>query len=115
MSGMCVLSAVSTVRLGTAVLLGRNVYIADSNHGTADPRIPIRDQGLERIAPVTIEDGAWLGENVVILSGVTVGRGAVIGANSVVLEDVPPRTVAVGAPAKVVRSLHSDSDGTPPR
>jgi acetyltransferase-like isoleucine patch superfamily enzyme len=105
MSGMCVLSAVRTVRLGRSVLLGRNVYIADHNHGSADPEVPIADQELEKIAPVTIEDGAWLGQNAVILSGVTVGAGAVVGANSVVLDDVPPRTVAVGAPAKVVRHL----------
>jgi acetyltransferase-like isoleucine patch superfamily enzyme len=105
MSGMCVVSAVSRVRLGRSVLLGRNVYIADNNHGSSDASVPIADQELEKIAPVTIEDGAWLGQNTVILSGVTVGAGAVVGANSVVLEDVPPRAVAVGAPAKVVRWL----------
>jgi acetyltransferase-like isoleucine patch superfamily enzyme len=105
MSGMCVLSAVRSVRLGRSVLLGRNVYIADNNHGTADSDVPIVDQELEKIAPVTIDDGAWLGQNAVVLSGVTIGRGAVVGANSVVLDDVPPRTVAVGAPAKVVREL----------
>jgi acetyltransferase-like isoleucine patch superfamily enzyme len=105
MSGLCVLSAVQSVRLGRSVLLGRNVYVADNSHGTADPKVPIGDQKLEKIAPVTIEDGAWLGENTVILSGVTIGSGAVIGANSVVLDDVPSRAVAVGAPAKVVRWL----------
>jgi acetyltransferase-like isoleucine patch superfamily enzyme len=61
--------------------------------------------GAGKIAPVTIEDGAWLGQNAVILTGVTVGRGAVVGANSLVLEDVPQWTLAVGAPAKVVRQL----------
>jgi acetyltransferase-like isoleucine patch superfamily enzyme len=105
MSGLCVLSAVSSVRLGRSVLLGRNVYIADSNHGTSDPQTPIADQPLEAIAPVVIDNGAWLGQNTVILSGVSIGAGAVIGANSVVLDDVPPRAVAVGAPAKVVRHL----------
>jgi acetyltransferase-like isoleucine patch superfamily enzyme len=55
---------------------------------------------------VLIEDGAWLGQNSVIL-GATIGAGAVVAANSVVLEDVPPRTVAAGAPAKVVRELTS--------
>jgi acetyltransferase-like isoleucine patch superfamily enzyme len=112
MSGMCVISAVFRVRLGTAVLLGRNVYISDNNHGTADPVVPIRDQQLEGVAPVTIEDGAWLGQNSVILSGVTVGRGAVVGANSVVLEDVPARALAVGSPAKVVRQLDGDDRQT---
>lgn len=104
-SGHCVISAVEHVRIGRAVLLGRNVYIADHNHGTTDPNLPILAQELEGIAPVAIEDGAWLGQHSVVLAGVTVGAGAVVGANSVVLEDVPPRTVAVGAPARVVREL----------
>jgi acetyltransferase-like isoleucine patch superfamily enzyme len=105
MSGLCVLSAVSSVRLGRSVLLGRNVYISDNNHGTTDPSSPIMDQQLEKVAPVSIGDGAWLGQNTVVLSGVTIGAGAVVGANSVVLEDVPPRSLAVGAPARVVRRL----------
>lgn len=105
MSGLCVVSAVSSVTIGRSVLLGRNVYIADSNHGTSDPSIPIADQELEKIAPVHIGDGAWLGQNAVILSGVSVGAGAVVGANAVVLEDVPARSVAVGVPARVVRGL----------
>ena len=55
--------------------------------------------------PVVIEDGAWLGENVVVCPGVRIGKGAVIGANSVVLRDVPARSLAVGAPATVVREI----------
>ncbi len=105
LSGHCVLSAVDHVRIGRSVLFGRGVYVADHNHGTEDPRVPIADQPLTGIAPVAIEDGAWLGQNAVILAGVTVGAGAVVGANAVVLDDVPPRTVAVGAPARVVRQL----------
>jgi acetyltransferase-like isoleucine patch superfamily enzyme len=105
MSGHCVLSAARHVRLGRAVLLGRNVYIADHNHGTAAADLPILAQPLEDIKPVFIEDGAWIGQNCVILGGVTVGAGSVVGANSVVLDDVPPRSVAVGAPARVVREL----------
>jgi acetyltransferase-like isoleucine patch superfamily enzyme len=105
MSGYCVVSAVSRVSLGRSVLLGRNVYIADNSHGIADARVPVVDQPLEKVAPVIVGDGAWLGQNAVILSGVTIGAGAVVGANSVVRDDVPPRTVAAGMPATVVRSL----------
>ena len=111
MSGHCVLAAVAHVRLGRSVLLGRNVYIGDSSHRTTAPDVPIVDQGLDSIAPVLIEDGAWLGQNSVILPGVTIGEGSVVGANAVVRDDVPPRTVAVGAPARVVRYL----DGVPAR
>jgi acetyltransferase-like isoleucine patch superfamily enzyme len=111
MSGHCVISAVEHVRLGRNVLLGRNVYIADHNHGTSAADVPVHEQELEGIEPVVVEDGAWLGQNAVILPGVTVGAGAVVGANSVVRDDVPPRTVVVGAPARVVREL----DGARPR
>jgi carbonic anhydrase/acetyltransferase-like protein (isoleucine patch superfamily) len=105
MSGYCVLSAVVHVRVGRNVLFGRNVHVADHRHGMALPGIPVRQQSLEDRRPVNIEDGSWLGQNVVILPGVTIGAGAVVGANSVVREDIPPRSVAAGAPARVVRML----------
>jgi lipopolysaccharide O-acetyltransferase len=101
-SGNCVLSAAQSVRLGKKVLLARNVYIADHMHAFDDRTRAILDQGITRVAPVEIGDGAWLGQNVVIGPGVRVGRGAVVGANSVVLHDVPDFEVAVGAPARVV-------------
>jgi acetyltransferase-like isoleucine patch superfamily enzyme len=105
MSGLCVLSAAQRVRLGRAVLLGRNVYVADHIHGVERPGVPIFEQELEKVSPVEIGDCAWLGQNVVVLPGVTVGAGAVVGANSVVTSDVASRTVVVGAPARVVREL----------
>jgi len=99
------ISAVERVTIGEATALARGVYIADHMHGFHDPRLAVRDQPLERIAPVTIGRGAWLGHNVVVLPGVTIGDGAVIGANSVVTRDVPARTVAAGVPAKVLRKI----------
>ena len=105
LAGGCVLSSALHVRLGQRVLFARNVYVADHRHAFADGTRAVLDQGIEQVEPVTIGDGAWLGENVVVGPGVTIGRGAVIGANAVVLSDVPERTVAVGAPARVVRRL----------
>ncbi len=102
-AGDCVLSAASHIRLGSRVLLARNVYIADHMHAFSDPTTPVLDQGITRIGPIEIGDGAWLGQNVVVGPGVSIGVGAVIGANSVVLADVPAGAVAVGAPAQVVR------------
>lgn len=103
--GDCVLSAASSVRLGSKVLLARNVYISDHTHAYGDPRRAVLDQGIDRLEPVVIDDGAWLGQNVVVCPGVRIGRGAVVGANAVVLEDVPDHAVAVGVPARVVRRL----------
>ncbi|HTZ85303.1 MAG TPA: acyltransferase [Solirubrobacteraceae bacterium] len=104
-AGYCVLSAAVSVRIGRSVLFARNVYIADHRHGFELEDVPIIDQPLQDIRPVVVEDGAWLGQNVVLLPGVTVGRGAVIGANSVIREDVPPRSVVAGAPGRLVRRL----------
>jgi acetyltransferase-like isoleucine patch superfamily enzyme len=104
-AGACTISAAESVRLGERVLLARNVYIADHSHAFDDIRLPVLDQGIDRVAPVTIEDGAWLCENVVVCPGVRIGRGAVVGANAVVLQDVPDHAVAVGAPARVVREF----------
>jgi acetyltransferase-like isoleucine patch superfamily enzyme len=104
-AGGCTLSAAESVRLGERVLLARNVYIADHSHAFEDVRRAVLDQGIDGVAPVTVEDGAWLGENVVVCPGVRIGRGAVVGANAVVLHDVPDHAVAVGAPARVVREF----------
>ena len=108
-AGYCVLSAAVSVRIGRRVLFARNVYVADHRHGFDRPDEAIMDQPLEDLRPVVVEDGAWLGQNVVLLPGVTVGRGAVVGANSVIREDVPPRSVVAGAPGQVVRWLPADS------
>ncbi|HLQ37098.1 MAG TPA: acyltransferase [Planctomycetota bacterium] len=104
-SGYCVLSAAQQVVVEGGVLFARNVYVSDHIHGYRDAGKPIQDQPLDKIAPVHIEANAWLGQNVVVCPGVRIGRGAVIGAGSVVNDDVPPRTLAVGAPARVVKQL----------
>lgn len=106
-AGNCVLSAASSVRIGRKVLLARGVYISDHIHRYDNVPQAVMDQGLDRVEPVEIADGAWLGENVVVCPGVRIGRGSVVGANSVVTEDIPDYCVAVGAPARVVRQLVS--------
>lgn len=104
-AGNCVLSAARSVRLGRQVLLARNVYISDHIHAYSDTARAVLEQGVEQIREVVIDDGAWLGQNVVVCPGVRIGRGAVIGANSVVLDNVPDYSLAVGAPAHVVREF----------
>lgn len=64
--------------------------------------LPIREQGVTREG-IIIEDDCWLGSGVKVLDGVTIGKGCVIGANSVVTKDIPPYSVAVGAPARVIK------------
>lgn len=107
-AGSCVVSAVSSVKIGTEVLFARNVYISDHDHACADTTRAILRQGVMNVYPVVIEDGAWLGQNAVITSGVRIGCGAVVGANAVVTKDVPDYCLAVGAPARVVRCWAQD-------
>ena len=101
------IAAAATLRIGTYVLTGSRIFITDHNHGIADLDQPVAYQPLD-VAPVTVEDYAWLGENVVILRGVTIGHHAVIGANSVVTRDIPPFAIVAGAPAKVIRFRNAE-------
>lgn len=109
-AGNCVLSAASSIRLGRKVLIARGVYVSDHIHAYADTSRAVLEQGIDRVEPVEIGDGAWLGENVVVGPGVRIGRGAVIGGNAVVLEDVPDHALAVGVPARVVRRFAEQSE-----
>ena len=104
-AGACVISAVRSVILEENVLLARNVYISDHIHRYADKDQPVLSQGVDKVEPVRICRGAWLGQNVVVCPGVTIGRGAVIGANSVVKSDIPDWCVAAGAPARMVQEI----------
>jgi len=106
-AGACVISAVRSVILEDHVLLARNVYISDHIHKYTDRDKPVLAQGLDKIEPVVIKRGAWLGQNVVVCPGVTIGVGAVIGANSVVTKSLPDYCVAAGAPARVLKDMTS--------
>ena len=102
-AGNCVLSAASSIHLGRNVLIARGVYVSDHIHAYTDTSRAVLEQGIDRVAPVEIGEGAWLGENVIVGPGVRIGRGAVIGGNAVVLDNVPDHALAVGVPARVVR------------
>lgn len=97
------ISAARSVVLGEHVLLARNVFISDHGHAFEDVTVPIVFQGITEPRPVSIGDRTWLGQNVCVLPGVTIGRHCVVGANSVVISSLPDFTVAVGAPARVIK------------
>ena len=94
------------ITIGDDVWTGHHVYITDQNHGYADLERPISQQSMPE-RPVRIGDGSWIGHGSVILPGADIGRHVVIGANSVVTGVIPDYTVAVGAPARVIRDMRS--------
>lgn len=91
-----------SVEIGDDVFTGHYVYITDQNHGYEDRSVPIGLQTMPE-KPVRIGDGSWLGHATVVLPGATIGRHCVIAAGSVVTGEIPDYSVAVGAPARVVR------------
>lgn len=92
------------VTIGEAVLIGPSAQILAVEHNYGDVSVPIMDQGIVGKG-IVIEDGSWIGAGAVILDGVRIGRGAVVGAKAVVTRDVPPHSVAVGAPARVIKHI----------
>ena len=106
LSGTSITARSTAVRVGRGVLVAPNCVIVDSDfHAPWPPEARATEPGMERDAPVTIGDHAWLGMQCIVLKGVTIGEGAIVGAGSVVTRDIPPRTLAAGAPARVIRHL----------
>ncbi|MGY1653577.1 sugar O-acetyltransferase [Geodermatophilus sp. SYSU D01119] len=93
---------VATITIGDDVQIGPNVQLLTPTH-PVEPG-PRRDK-WEAAQPITIGDNVWLGGGVVVLPGVTIGADTVVGAGSVVTRDLPAGVVAVGNPARVVRTL----------
>ncbi len=100
-------NAARSVVIGQNVLFASNVLVTDSDHVVRPGGVPVTRNAELVTRPVKIEDNCWIGQNAVILKGVTVGHDSIIGANSVVTCDVPPCSVAVGNPARVVKSLQA--------
>lgn len=92
----------SRLTIGNHVRIGPSVSILANNRRFDDPTRLIVEQ--EQISlGITIEDDVWVGAGSVILDGVRIGRGTVIGAGSIVTRDIPPMSLAVGNPARVIR------------
>lgn len=97
-----IIDGTAPVSIGEGVRIAANVYINTADHEIR-PDDWIVNQGFIT-GGVTIEDDAWIGTGAIILKGITIGRGAVIGAGSVVTRDIPPYTIAVGSPCRVVKN-----------
>jgi acetyltransferase-like isoleucine patch superfamily enzyme len=94
--------AASSVRIGSRVLVGGNVVIADTDFHALAIEGRRYSSATAAVAPVDIGDDVFLGFNVLVLKGVTIGAGAVVAAGSVVVGDVPAGAVVGGVPARVI-------------
>ena len=98
-------AALELVEIGSHCMFANGCFVSDANHRYDDPGRPITWQGFASKGPTRIGDNVWCGAHVVVTSGVTIGERCVIGANSVVTGDIPPFSIAAGAPAKVLRTI----------
>lgn len=98
-----VLYGAGGLHIGNNVIIAANTVIIPANHRFDSLDTPIRFQGAE-MKGITIHDDVWIGAGCTILDGVTIGKGCVVGAGSVVNRSIPDYSVAVGVPARVVRS-----------
>jgi acetyltransferase-like isoleucine patch superfamily enzyme len=89
------------IKIGKDCLIAPHVGIFANNHVYADPTLPIVEQG-HSYEGIVIEDDCWLGYGAKVMDGVKISQGSVIGAGAVVTRDIPPYSVAVGVPAKVI-------------
>ncbi len=96
-------AATGGIRIRADCRLGDLVAVYDCDFHEVNPER--RNEGVGPIEPVTIEDNVWLGSRVLVLRGVTIGQGSAIGAGSVVTCSIPARSLAVGIPARVLRTL----------
>lgn len=95
------------ITIGSNVFIAPNVCIITEEHAM-DPKQ--RAEGLEYTHPVHIGDNVWICTGALVLPGVTIGENSVIGAGSVVTKDIPPNSLAVGNPCRVIRELGKDEE-----
>lgn len=108
------IACIDSVSIGENVLMASKIYISDHNHGEyaskSDDGNPATAPNLRKLSirSIVIEDNVWIGEMVSILPGASIGYGSIIGANSVVTGIIPPYSIAVGIPARVIKTYNLD-------
>ncbi|WP_276091107.1 acyltransferase [Pedobacter sp. JY14-1] len=98
----------TSIKIEDDVMIGSGVHIYVNNHRFDRLDIPIIDQGYYLDKPVILKKGCWVGANAIILPGVTIGENSVVGAGAIVTKSLPAHVVAVGNPAKIIKTLNND-------
>jgi acetyltransferase-like isoleucine patch superfamily enzyme len=91
------------IEIGRDSLLADRIYVCDFDHRHDRVDVPIRKQGIRK-SPTRIGEDVWVGEKASILRGADIGSGSVVASQSVVRGVIPPFSIVVGMPARVVRS-----------
>ena len=99
---------IGPVTIGDDVRLAQNVVLSGLNHNYEGIESPIHEQGVST-KPIVIEAESWIGANVVIVPGVTIGKHSIVAAGSVVTKSMPPYSVIVGNPAKVLKQYNPET------
>lgn len=94
------ISAAEEIVIEDNCMLASGAYVTDSDwHGIYD-RV-----SMGRAQPVRLEKNVWIGDSAIVCKGVTIGENSIVGAGAIVVSSIPPNSVAVGNPARVVRTL----------
>jgi len=96
---------IGPITIGNDVIFAQNIVASALNHEYRDIKIPIHSQPI-LTAAIVIEDECWIAANAVITAGVTIGKHSVIAAGAVVTKNIPPYSIAVGNPAKVIKQYN---------
>lgn len=100
---------IGPVTIGNDVMLAQNIVLSGLNHGYENIHIPPHHQKVTKKV-ITIEDEVWIGANVVVVAGVTIGKHSVVAAGSVVTKNVPPYSVVVGNPARIIKQYNPKTE-----
>jgi lipopolysaccharide O-acetyltransferase len=104
----CRITCAGLISIGKDSLFGPEVFITDHNHGMDPETMGGYSPQEIMVERVIIEEGVWLGQRVCVLPGVTIGAHSIIGVNSVVTSNIPPYSIAVGVPAKVIKRWNKE-------
>ncbi len=102
--------SVDKIKIGDYTLLASQVSVVGGDHKFDVVGTPIRQTGRDLRKGVIIGKDCWIGHGVIIFDGVTIGDGSIIGAGSLVTRNIPANSIAIGSPAKVIRTRFSKSD-----
>ena len=98
-----------SISIGDDTLFGSDVFISDENHGMRSLDDAYAKQPLQT-KKVNIGNNCWIGERAIILPGAAIGEWSIIGAGAVVAGNIPPRSIVVGNPGKIIKRFDLDSN-----